>query len=60
MKYCALDWYCQTTAQRLNDAEVWDHYLILDQVCPTQFFKAECFKSMPVYRGWRNHEIGLA
>lgn len=29
---CALDWYAQTTADRLKNPGIWDHYLILDQV----------------------------
>ena len=42
--YCALDWYAQGPAQRTSDPSVWEHFLILDQVCPT-----ECIDSIPAY-----------
>ena len=59
-QYCALDWYCQSAAQRPSNPDVWEHYLILDQVCPTECIKSEAFKRMPMYPGWYGHKVGSA
>ena len=58
-RYCALDWYAQNTADRRRDPEVWEHWLILDEVCPTEVFKAEEYQRMKKpFRGWGGHRIG--
>ena len=57
-KLCALDWYAQCTTDRLQDPNVWDHYLIKYQVCPTQCIYAKAYKRMPQYEGWYGHKIG--
>ena len=58
-KLCALDWYFQDAHQRKTDAQYWDHYLLLDQVCPTQYHKASMVRKMPnMYQGWEDHKLG--
>ena len=58
-RFCALDWYAQNTADRRRDPEVWEHWLILDEVCPTEVFKAATYEHMKKpFRGWYGHRIG--
>ena len=54
---CPLDWYYQTDTQRIRDPDVWDHYLLLDQVSPVDFWKAEVLRSIGQY-SWPTHRIG--
>ena len=56
-RLCPLDWYYQDTAQRLRDPDVWDHYLILDQVSPVNFWKAKVVTHVGKY-SWLGHRIG--
>ena len=57
-RHCALDWYAQDTADRLRAPEVWEHWVILDEVCPTEVFKAEVFQRRTPFTGWYGHSIG--
>ena len=57
-KFCGLDWYAQTGANRAVNTDVWDHHIILDQVCPTECYKAEVSKRMGLYTGWHGHSVG--
>ena len=38
-KLCPLDWYYQSAEQRMKNPDLWEHYLILDQVSPVDFWK---------------------
>ena len=58
-RLCALDWYAQTTEDRETEPNVWDHFLILDQVCPTQCWYAKVYERKGRYEGWYDHAIGL-
>ena len=57
-KFCALDWYFQSPADRMADSNEWDHLLILDQVCPTMYHKARVVKTLDRYNGWTDLRIG--
>ena len=57
-RFCALDWYAQTGADHSRNPEEWDHYLILDEVCPTECYKARVFRRMDAFYGWTDHAIG--
>ena len=58
-RYCALDWYFQDAAQRQKDYSMWDHFLILDQVSPTNFWKAKVVKIQEKqYKGWEEQRAG--
>ena len=57
-RFCALDWYAQTGADHSRNPEEWDHYLILDEVCPTECYKALEIWRMDVFYGWSDHAIG--
>ena len=57
---CALDWYFQSNAQRVEDSGVWEHHLILDQVCPTNWYKAMVLQLQDKeYVGWEGHKVGM-
>ena len=57
---CALDWYFQSAKQRAEDNQVWEHSLILDQVCPTQYYKAQVLVLQDAqYTGWEGHRVGM-
>ena len=43
-KFCGLDWYAQSGTTRARDPDVWEHFIILDQVGPTECYKAEASK----------------
>ena len=55
---CVLDWYFQSAQQRKADPLVWEHRLLLDQVCPTEWYKSRVFQIMPVYHGWDGYRVG--
>ena len=55
--FCVLDWYYQPSALRLKYPDVWDHYLLLDQVSPINFYKATTVQWQGSYV-WPNHKIG--
>ena len=54
---CPLDWYYQTCAQRCRNPDVWDHFILLDQVSPVNFWKSTTFKKIGQYE-WPGHRIG--
>ena len=54
---CPLDWYYQTDKQRMKDADVWDHCLLLDQVSPVTFWQSEVLQRVGQYT-WPQHRIG--
>jgi len=57
---CALDWYFQSPQQREEDSRVWEHHLILDQVCPTEYYKASVMELQDSqYVGWEGHRVGM-
>ena len=56
-KLCPLDWYYQTCAQRFRNPDVWDHFILLDQVSPVNFWKSTTFKKIGQYE-WPGHCIG--
>ena len=56
--FCALDWYFQSSADRKTEPNLWDHYVILDQVCPTQYYEARTLKFLGRYEGWTDLRIG--
>ena len=57
---CALDWYFQSAKQREDDSRVWEHHLILDQVCPTEYYKARVVVLKEAqYTGWEDHRVGM-
>ena len=57
---CALDWYFQSSEQRECDSQVWEHHLILDQVCPTEYYKATVVVLKDAqYVGWEGHRVGM-
>ena len=58
-KFCALDWYSQSGTGRAKNPDVYEHFLILDQVCPTECYKAVRFERAPgPYVGWHKHCVG--
>ena len=57
-KFCALDWYSQSASDRMATKNTYEHWLILDQVCPTEFWKAKVFQAMPPFDGWKEYDIG--
>ena len=57
-KFCALDWYSQSASNRRINKGTYEHWLILDQVCPTNFWKSQVFQSMPPFDGWEEYDIG--
>ena len=57
---CALDWYFQSAKQRGEDKQVWEHSLILDQVCPTKWYLAAVVLLQDEnYVGWDGHKVGM-
>ena len=54
---CPLDWYYQSASQRLRDPDVWEHYLLLDQASPGDFWKSVTVSHIGQYH-WPNHRIG--
>ena len=54
---CPLDWYYQSCQQRMKDPNVWDHYLLHDQVSPVDFWKAKTVMSLGTF-WWPDHRIG--
>ena len=59
-QFCALDYYSRYVSPATVDGTDYDHTLILDQVCPTQCWRAKNFKTMPTYTGWQQYNIGSA
>ena len=59
-KYCALDWYFQSAPDRMDQSNIWEHHLILDQVCPTMYHEAHVVEFNPFgrYEGWTDFRIG--
>ena len=59
-RYCALDWYYQDHALRsASGRDVWYHAWILDQVCPSLWYKGSIIQIDPnEYRGWAGHALG--
>ena len=57
---CGLDWYAQTTAMRQHNPDMWQRYVITDQVCPTQCVFAKTFEYLGQYEGWHGHQTGQA
>ena len=57
-QYCALDWYFQSPADRMADPNEWQHFLILDQVCPINYHEARVVKTLDRYNGWTDLRIG--
>ena len=58
-KFCALDWYSQSGTSRAKNPDVYEHFLILDEVCPTECYKAVRFERVPGrYVGWHKHCVG--
>ena len=57
-KFCGLDWYAQTGTNRAVNPDVWDHHIILDQVSPTECYKAQVSKRQSLYTGWHGHAVG--
>ena len=56
-KFCPLDWYYQSASLRLKYPDQWDHYLILDQVSPADFWKGTFLQELGRYE-WPNHRVG--
>ena len=56
-KLCPLDWYYQSASLRLKYPDQWEHYLILDQVSPADFWKGKVVQYLGRYE-WPNHQIG--
>ena len=57
---CGLDWYAQTTTMRQHNPDIWQRYVITDQVCPTQCVFAKSFEYLGQYEGWHGHQTGKA
>ena len=58
-KFCGLDWYAQSGTARARARDVWEHFIILDQVCPTECYKAEVSKLQTnPYTRWHGHSVG--
>ena len=57
-QFCALDWYSQTASDRMAAKNRYDHWIILDQVCPTEFWKGEVFQPLSPFEGWDAYDIG--
>ena len=57
-RLCPLDWYYQSAQQYQDDPNVWEHYLILDQVSPVDFWKGRITKHLGPYE-WPDHRIGV-
>ena len=57
-KLCPLDWYYQSAELRMQNPDLWDHYLILDQVSPVNFWKGRKCEHVGRYE-WPNHRIGV-
>ena len=55
--YCPLDWYYQSASLRLKYPDQWEHYLILDQVSPADFWKGTVVQYIERYER-PNHKIG--
>ena len=56
-RFCPLDWYYQSAQQYQDDPNVWEHYLILDQVSPVDFWKGQITQPLGPYE-WGDHRIG--
>ena len=56
-RLCPLDWYYQSAQQYQDDPNVWEHYLILDQVSPVDFWKGQITQPLGPYE-WGDHSIG--
>ena len=57
-RLCPLDWYYQTHQQYQANPNVFDHYLILDQVSPTNFWQGRITTRLGLYE-WPDHRIGV-
>ena len=57
-RYCALDWYNQSSAQRLRAPKVWDHYLLVDIVDPFKWYTSKSSTWQGQYQGWDLFEVG--
>ena len=59
-RLCGLDWYAQTTTMRQQNPDVWERYVITDQVCPTQGIYAKAYTKLDRAARWHGHQIGQA
>ena len=61
-EYCPLDWYVRVVKKSAGyeQSDTWQHYLLLDVVCPTQFYESRVFRKVGEYTGWEGHRIGAA
>ena len=57
-RYCPLDWYYQSSKQYQTDPDVFEHFLILDQVSPTNFWQGNHITHLGKYV-WPEHRIGV-
>ena len=53
-------WYIQDAEQRERDPSMWDHYLILDQVYPIEFYKAKVTERCDDPYRWGEYRIGAS
>ena len=54
---CPLDWYYQPNAQRLDDPNMWEHYVLTDQASPVDFYKSNAVKYLGTYY-WPDMKVG--
>ena len=57
-RLCPLDWYYQSAQQYQDDPNVFEHYLILDQVSPTIFWQGLITTHLGKYE-WPERRIGV-
>ena len=57
-QYRGLDWYNQSSAQRLEDPSAWDHYLLRDVADPFFGYTSNTSSWQGQYRGWDEFEVG--
>ena len=57
-KLCGLDWYYQDAALRRVGRNKWQHGVILDQVCPTQWCRARILEDCSECAAWGDHAVG--
>ena len=57
-QYCALNWYYQSAEQRCTSRTSWEHWYILDQVCPSDWYLAKVIQDAGEYEGWEGHAVG--
>ena len=57
-EFCPLDWYSKVVTPGMEEDDLWDHYVLLDQVDPNEWYEAKVTEKKEPYYGWLGKRIG--